>query len=92
MNNTLIPCKVDPFVGVWGNFPASSGPFGRRFIRHTSVQQTLLQQEDSGRLLKTHQARGADGCWIQLLQLLILVAHFLQNVHNLSKDEDITHG
>lgn len=76
--SNIIPREVDPFIGVWGDFFASSWPFGRRLILvDTSMQQALFQQQDARRLLETNQASGADGCWIELLQLLILVAHVL---------------
>lgn len=81
-----IPCQVDPFVGVRGDFPPPHGPLGRRLGRDASVQQALLQQEDPGRLLETHQTRGADGRRVQVLQLPVLVAHFLRNPDGRSKE------
>ena len=76
--NNVLPCKVDPFVGIWGDFFASSGALGRRlFVAPPALQQAHLQQQDARRLLEAHQAGGADGCWIQLMELLMLVAHVL---------------
>lgn len=70
---------MDPFVGVWGDFPSSPGPLGWMLGGDAGVQQTLLQQQDPRWLLETHQACGADGRWVQVLQLPVLVAHFLRD-------------
>lgn len=41
------------------------------------MQQALFQQENTQRLLEANQGGGADNCWINLLQVLILVAYVL---------------
>lgn len=72
-----VPGKMDPFIGVWGYFLAASRFFGWGFIQANIMQQALFQQEDTQRLLEANQAGGADNCWINLLQVLILEAHVL---------------
>lgn len=68
---------MDPFIGVWWYFLMAPRAFGWGFLQAAMVHQALLQQEDPQRLLEAEQGGGADQGWIQLLQVLMVVAHVL---------------